>query len=493
MARTFTLALISAALLSLATRPWGSGLFAILGVAVLLHSLIGARWPWLGAVAASIAWLGIGVPSLEGTAIRLWWSFPALLAVLVLGWFLAGLTVSWLSVRYGERTALIASPLALVAAETLISQRSLLGSSAIAYFAYTQSDTPLLSLAAWSGSSGVVFAVGVLAVGVYWLGRTRWVAAAISIVAVLIVWMVPAPGSRLGDETNTLKVAAIQGAQPGLRRVIAQHDAPTLDAMMANYERLVVEATSSGAELVVLGENWLPDSALTDGLPTSITAALSSAPAAIVGGYEPANGKLYNSAFLWQGEELTSIFRKVALVPVVESHLSAGDDLSPVMVQGAYIGLAICLDSVHAGLIRESVMQGAELLVIITDDAFAGYTTTPHVHLASAALRAAETGRSVVFANEWGPSAVIGPNGKMIGSIGLGEAGVVVAQAPVLAGVTPYVALGDWLGVLSSIVLGVVVVGGLLQPTVVPVPVAADKHRRNAGDGAYLNTARDTQ
>jgi apolipoprotein N-acyltransferase len=123
--------------------------------------------------------------------------------------------------------------------------------------------------------------------------------------------------------------------------------------------------------------------------------------------------------------------------------------MPPVTVAGRRIGLGICLDSAYGWLGRARVRSGADALVYLSDDTFAGRTVTPELHLRLTAFRAAEVGRPVVFANESGPSAVFGPRGDTLAALDAGEPGWTVAAIPGLSGVTPFVRWGDWLGAIG--------------------------------------------
>lgn len=354
--------------------------------------------------------------------------------------------------------------LAFVASDFLSSRRWIVGDAAVGLLAYTQADTPLKQLAALSGTSSVAMTLMISGTALYLLATKRLV---IGFAAVAVIWV--SVGLAVPGETDTrfapsMNVAVVQGAQPDQLRLVAGYDDTAAEHLMGVYERLATEAVERGAELVILGETVLPARTDPNRLTGPVRTALSIAPTTVVGAHEGGAEEAFNSAFVWNGTTIHSVYRKQALVPIIESAYTPGTSSTPVMLQGALVGLGICLDTVHAGLVRESVLQGAELLVFITDDTFAGFTSTPHVHLRTAALRAAETGRAVVFANESGPSAMFDPRGNVVAYLPHGEPGVVVAELPLAFGTTPFVALGDWLGWLCVVATAVLAGVAALRP-----------------------------
>lgn len=468
-------ALVSGSAFYLAYQPWSSGYFSLVAVLLLALAIHNARSPWVGGLLAFLGWLGMGLAAVEGAGVRLWWSLPVILMVFGAPWFAAGTAFVALRRRLSPSIGWVLLPLLLLAAEVIVGQRWLWGDFSAALLAYTQADTVFKELAAWSGATTVTAAVLFVGAGAAAiLNAHRALGGAfIAIPIALTFFPVPGAQSATGSE-ELMRLAVVQSAQPReVRHAI--HDEPgALGRVMGAYEPLVAQAVAEGAELIVLGENVLP--LLREGVPGSVSQALSGATAVVVGGPEIQGGRIYNSAFLWNGETLASIYRKQALVPLIESQYSAGYSSAPYVLGGRSIGFGICLDSLHAHLARDTVRQGAELLVYMTDDSFAGHTATPYMHMATAALRAAETGRYTVFANEWGPSAVFDQQGRAVAELPMGEPSVLHAQVALLAGITPYGRFGDTLAPLSVLVLLVLVGVGLLSPVAV-------RHRRFSGLG----------
>jgi apolipoprotein N-acyltransferase len=181
-------------------------------------------------------------------------------------------------------------------------------------------------------------------------------------------------------------------------------------------------------------------------VPDYLAEALAPADVALAGGVSFRDGASHNALFHWNGARLREVYRKRALVPVNEWHYERGRALPPLALRGTALGLGICLDSVFGALARQAVRAGAEVLVYVTEDSFAGRTVTPEMHLRVTAFRAAETARPAVFASQSGPSAVFDARGRVVQRLPHGEAaGAVVAIRPATA-VTPFVRFGNLAG-----------------------------------------------
>ena len=102
----------------------------------------------------------------------------------------------------------------------------------------------------------------------------------------------------------------------------------------------------------------------------------------------------------------------LANVGMLEEDLAAGqsanvfDDLAV-----GKIGSAICFDSIYENNMRESVLAGAELLAVSTNDSWFYDSRGIYMHQYQAKLRAIETGRYLVRAGNTGISCVISDKG----------------------------------------------------------------------------------
>jgi apolipoprotein N-acyltransferase len=77
----------------------------------------------------------------------------------------------------------------------------------------------------------------------------------------------------------------------------------------------------------------------------------------------------------------------------------------------------VCFDSIYESLTLDSVRDGAELIVLSTNDSWYKDSAAVRQHNGHAVLRAVENGRCVVRAANTGISTVISDKGRIITSL----------------------------------------------------------------------------
>jgi hypothetical protein len=91
----------------------------------------------------------------------------------------------------------------------------------------------------------------------------------------------------------------------------------------------------------------------------------------------------------------------------------------------------------------KDVRDGAELLLLSTNDSWFGTSRALYMHVAQARLRAIENSRGVLRAASTGVSCVISPTGAINASIGASTEGYVVADVLLSERDTPYTLVGN--------------------------------------------------
>jgi apolipoprotein N-acyltransferase len=137
-----------------------------------------------------------------------------------------------------------------------------------------------------------------------------------------------------------------------------------------------------------------------------------------------------------------------------------GTSLMPMPGPVGPTGVAVCYEVAYPSLYAGEVLRGAKILATITNDGWYGDSAAPRQHLALAILRAAEVQKYLVRAANTGISAVIGPDGRVLTSLGVGREGIITADVRATSGVTPAVAFGG--AIRAGVVLvavGVMILG----------------------------------
>jgi len=114
-------------------------------------------------------------------------------------------------------------------------------------------------------------------------------------------------------------------------------------------------------------------------------------------------------------------------------------------VSGRKMATIICFESAFGPLVREFVRDGAEFVVVSTNNRSYRRSGNAAQHLALTQMRAAETGRPVLHASISGISGVIDADGNVHDTTDLFVNEVVTADITPTTGQTPYVRYGEWL------------------------------------------------
>lgn len=275
---------------------------------------------------------------------------------------------------------------------------------------------------------------------------------------------------RPAIEAGRFKVGLVQGnVRPDVK-----WQPNALVGIFSTYARLTRAVAQDGVGLVVWPETAMPVQlhaypALLDELKALST---ETGVPVLVGALDrpPGSRGPYNGAVLVRPDgTLSSWYYKRHLVPFGEFLPGVGrlrgwlpqlnalpDDVQPgrdpglIALGGLRLGPLVCYESIFPDLARRSVRAGADLLVVITNDAWYKRSIALHQHLAQAALRAVETRRPVVRVANTGISALIDPFGRIQGRTPIDLSTTLTGNVVPYGGETPYVRWGDWLVVVAA-------------------------------------------
>lgn len=357
----------------------------------------------------------------------------------------------------------------------------------------------VIQISRWTGVYGVSFLVLLVnaTLALYFVGirdgfqwrtpvRALGITTALMIATVGYGWYALNATHTNETQTPVLRVAVAQGN-------VQQHEkwsAGRLQKTINTYTLLTLDALKQKPDLIVF-----PETAMTFYLENPTYQAFTRQVTDLVDavrvplltgalGFDvQKKGEIYNSAFLLVPKQgVVARYSKSHLVPFGEyipftllfswlekltldtGVLTPGDGPTVMDVPGGELslGTAICYESIFPDLVRRFVLNGANVLVVITNDAWFGDSSAPRQHFSMAVFRAVENATPVVRAANTGISGYISATGQTFGLTPLNRSTTTIGDLyPRREGPTPYTRFGDvfsWLCVAASLV-GIVVTG----------------------------------
>ena len=178
-------------------------------------------------------------------------------------------------------------------------------------------------------------------------------------------------------------------------------------------------------------------------------------------------GKRYNSLYTFTPNgEILEPYHKQLLVPMGEfiplrglmqallpdlinsnifkETLTPGTETMVLETPDIAFGGVICYESIDPSITRTAALNGAGLLVMITNDSWFGSSAALRQHLSHAVLRAVETHRSLVRAGNSGITASTDAYGRIVGETEINEQNTLLCSAAIYQDYTLYSIVGDW-------------------------------------------------
>jgi apolipoprotein N-acyltransferase len=120
-------------------------------------------------------------------------------------------------------------------------------------------------------------------------------------------------------------------------------------------------------------------------------------------------------------------------------NLSAGTDANVLKLKTTSAGALICLEVVSPELANDSVLNGAEILTDLSNTTWFSSPDVGQQLIAFAVMRAAETSRPVAFSTTMGPSAIVGPDGRILGQTKSHQQELLTRRVTPRTEITPFV------------------------------------------------------
>ena len=175
----------------------------------------------------------------------------------------------------------------------------------------------------------------------------------------------------------------------------------------------------------------------------------------------------YNAALLFENGQITEIYRKIHLVPFTEhfpyqklfpsfyrflqrseTHFwEKGEELTVFNIKSFNFSTPICFEDTFGYISRNFVLRGADVLVNITNDAWAKSLSSQKQHLSTAVFRAVENYRPMVRSTASGQTCAIDPLGRITTeAVPFTETWLNVT-VPIIKKYTIFTLYGDYLGI----------------------------------------------
>jgi apolipoprotein N-acyltransferase len=354
-------------------------------------------------------------------------------------------------------------------------------------FAYAQVDTVLLPLAGIVGGTGLTFTVALLGALLFEASRRGWmargvgagvrrsVALPLSGVACVLAAAVVAGAITFGEQTGTVDVLVVQGndtEEP--RYVTARERHVAIAGNMVDETRASVEAHGT-PDLTIWPESAIDRDPWGSGdylLPYLEEGARLAGGGLLAGVIldGPRPRETFRNTVLAVDEDgsVADAYVKRRLVPFGEYvPWQRLRDWVPALQQVPRDGVSehgpralrtpqgdvaaiICFETLFSDIVRSNLRAGsAELVVAVTNDASFGRSAEPPQHVNQSRIRAVETGRWVVHGALSGASAIIDDEGRVLAESGLFEVTSLRHEVPLIAGDTPFVRMGDVVGLIT--------------------------------------------
>lgn len=121
---------------------------------------------------------------------------------------------------------------------------------------------------------------------------------------------------------------------------------------------------------------------------------------------------------------------------------------------GVAVGPAICYEGLYGGFYGKFVQQGAQAMLISSNDGWWGDTPGHKLLFSISRLRAIEHRRAIARSANTGTSGFINPRGDVLQKLGWERRGILTSEVELNNKMTFYTRYGDYLGRISEYVMG---------------------------------------
>ena len=272
--------------------------------------------------------------------------------------------------------------------------------------------------------------------------------------------------NKKDEERITVQVAAIQG------NVDMDAKGGAIGELMRVYGEMTKEAAAAGADIVVWPESIFPYYMNRHSLLKNFVKDLAKecGVTLIVGALYEEDDKDYNTLYMVtpDGEISDTLYHKrhpvpfgeyvpmreliMTLIPPLAELSALEDDLSPGTETALFetewgkLGGLICFDSIYEELTRASAKDGANLMLLPSNDSWWFSTSVEtYQNETQAMLRAIESGRYLVRAGNTGISSIITEHGEHKAWLAPETKGIAMSEVEMCTHTTLYTRIGNLL------------------------------------------------
>ncbi len=396
-------------------------------------------------------------------------------AILALYWGLFAFLAWWYSPERGRWWGLLLLPFLYTGIER-IKELGFLGYP-LASLGYSQDGT----LAPWAAIGGIYLCSALLIAANLLLASLvmarsscQWGKATLASAGLLAILLFSAPLGDLGKPTPSrtdllrefVRVAVVQ-SNPTMHEVAGVRMYGDPKESWEELRPMLEEALASEADVILLPETASPRLAKVETAPELLWTAEHARAAkkwVIWGISVRESDGIHNSLLVYSPEgKLAGRYSKHRLVsfgeylpwrdqlewlwklyPVREFDYAAGPEPAPLDFAGTKGGMLVCFEAIFPEYALSLAHQGAQVLLVVTNDGWTPYTGLAEQNLQASLFRSYETGLPVARAALTGISAIVAPELGLLEKAPYGQRLALEASVPLGAAPTPYLK-GGWL------------------------------------------------
>ncbi len=294
------------------------------------------------------------------------------------------------------------------------------------------------------GFEVTAFSVFVINMLLFFLCRKKYKSALVGFTVLLLffgltVWLAGGEVSESSDQS--IQIAIIQDASRDRESLYGRvQDGKFSYPKLEEYVSQIVQQASGTDMIIYPLAPWdgilLPDESSNRYFPGDVSVAVFQdwvrryIPPGIVfvtWHVTAENGRFYNDIGYWYPDGRYQRYRKEKLFPFLDYtpqwmldrgivslpyDASAGNDNTPFLYNGGRIGGLVCSEVMDTQIAKKQATEN-DILLAIGSESFVIDKTVSQYNYLNTKMRALETGKTIVRANKFGPSAVIDGNGKV--------------------------------------------------------------------------------